>query len=254
MKLLVVSDIHGSKSAVNLISERISLLNPNVTIVCGDITNFGSPMEAKEIIDSIPGVVLAVPGNCDPPGIEEGVAESHGIDLHGKVVNIGGIRFGGFGGSKRMFGTVREYDEDYLGINVRSVIQGLEVLVLHGPPYGINDLSPKGHAGSREVLKAIRKHIPKLVLSGHIHECPGIIREGGITFINPGASRDGRSAYLEIDEVERVVNEASVKLMNHPQMSLWVSSSVPADRSAPLHPSQTSLLQDNAGICFPSPP
>ena len=213
MKLLIVSDIHGSKRAIDLISEKIFKLGPDVTIICGDITNFGSPEEAKEIIDTFQGTVLAGPGNCDPPGIEGGVADSHGIDLHGKVKTIGGVTFAGFGGSKRMFGTVREYDEDHLGENVQKVIRGANVLVLHGPPYGVNDLSPKGHAGSCEVLKLIRKHIPKLVLSGHIHECPGIVREGGITYINPGASRDGRSAFVEIDELDNTVNEASLKMM-----------------------------------------
>jgi len=64
--------------------------------------------------------------------------------------------------------------------------------------------------------------------------------------------------------------------MNHPQMptyvpmhqdasassktrngfstdDLWVSSSVRADRAAPLHPSQTNLLQDNAESASPLP-
>jgi len=214
VKLLIVSDIHGSKSAIDLISDKISQFEPDVTIICGDITNFGSCEEAKEIIDTFSGIVLAVPGNCDPPGIEKGVADSHGIDLHGKVETVEGVTFAGFGGSKRMFGTVREYDEDHLGENVRNIIRGTDVLVLHGPPYGINDLSPKGHAGSREVLKSIRKHMPKLVLSGHIHECPGIVREGGITFINPGATRDGRSAYVEMDGPDNTVNEASLRMMD----------------------------------------
>jgi len=99
---------------------------------------------------------------------------------------------------------VREYDEEYLGENVRNIIENVDVLVLHGPPYGINDLSPKCPAGSREILDAVREHHPMLVLSGHIHECHGIVRESGTVFINPGAARDGRLASLEIDEKRRI--------------------------------------------------
>ena len=212
MRLLVASDIHGSERAVAMIRQNIERLHPDVTVICGDITHFGTPEEAKRIIDDLPGEVLAVPGNCDPPGIEEGVADSHGVDIHGKVHETCGIAFGGFGGAKKMFGTVREYDEEYLGENVRNIIENVDVLVLHGPPYGINDLSPKCPAGSREILDAVREHHPMLVLSGHIHECHGIVKESGTVFINPGASRDGRLAFLEIDEKKRI-REGSIKLM-----------------------------------------
>jgi len=39
--------------------------------------------------------------------------------------------------------------------------------------------------------------------------------------------------------------------MNHPQTNLWVSSSVSADRTAPLHPSEASFLQDKAESASP---
>ena len=213
MKILVASDIHGSSKAVDLIRENIEKLVPDLTVLCGDITHFGKPDEARKIIDSLSGPLLAVPGNCDPPGIEDGVAESHGIDLHGKTHEFSGIRFAGFGGARKMFGTVREYDEEFIGENIRRVIPGADVLVLHGPPYGINDLSPSGHAGSREILEAVRIHGPMLVLSGHIHECHGIVRENGISYLNPGAARDGRCAYLEIDVAENMIRDGSIEFM-----------------------------------------
>lgn len=212
MRLLIASDIHGSAGAVSMIKRKIEQIQPDVTVICGDITHFGTREEAKRIIDDLPGEVLAIPGNCDPPGIEEGVEDSHGVDIHGKIHETCGITFGGFGGAKKMFGTVREYDEEYLGENVRRVIKNVDVLVLHGPPYGINDLSPKGPAGSREILDAVREHSPMLVLSGHIHECHGIVREGGTIFINPGAARDGRFATLEIDETKNI-REGSIRMM-----------------------------------------
>jgi len=213
MKILVASDIHGSRSALEMIRRTIEKLTPDLTVVCGDITHFGTPEEARATIDSFPGLILAVPGNCDPPGIEDGVAESHGVDLHGKTYELEGIIFAGFGGARKMFGTAREYDEEFIGENIKRIIPGADVLVLHGPPYGINDLSSSGHAGSREVLDAVQFHKPMLVLSGHIHECHGIVREDGITYLNPGAARDGRYAYLEIDETNHEIRDESIEMI-----------------------------------------
>ena len=213
MKILVTSDIHSSKRAVEMIRQKIEKLMPDITVVCGDITHFGTTEEARETIDSIPGLVLAVPGNCDPAGIENGVAKSHGVDLHGKTFELDGLRFAGFGGARKMFGTVREYEEEFIGKNIRRIIPGADILVIHGPPYGINDLSQSGHAGSREIFDAIQTHRPMLVLSGHIHECHGIVREAGITYINPGAARDGRCAYLEIDVENREIRDGSIEMI-----------------------------------------
>ena len=42
--------------------------------------------------------------------------------------------------------------------------------------------------------------------------------------------------------------------MNHPQMNLWVSSSVLADRTAPLHLSEASFLKTKQESASPSPP
>ncbi len=214
MKILVVSDIHGSRKAVEMIRGKIEKLGPDLTVVCGDITHFGTPDEARLTIDSFSGLVLAVPGNCDPPGIEDGVADSHGVDLHGKTYELDGIIFAGFGGARKMFGTAREYDEEFIGENIRRILPGADVLIVHGPPYGINDLSQSGHAGSRELLDAVQAYKPLLVLSGHIHECQGIVREDGITYINPGAARDGRFAFLEIDEAAHKIRDGSIEMVD----------------------------------------
>lgn len=48
------------------------------------------------------------------------------------------------------------------------------VLITHNPPYGVVDKVYNGeHVGSKIILNAIKKHKPKLVLCGHIHEAKG---------------------------------------------------------------------------------
>jgi Icc-related predicted phosphoesterase len=83
------------------------------------------------------------------------------------------------------------------------------VLVLHCPPYGMNDLTKSGHrGGSLAIKKVVEENRPVLVLAGHIHEARGIVRQDGTLFVNPGAAKDGFSALLDIDD------EISVKLLD----------------------------------------
>ncbi len=47
------------------------------------------------------------------------------------------------------------------------------IIISHAPPFGYLDIAKKGHRGSKILLDAIRKHAPKVVLCGHIHERKG---------------------------------------------------------------------------------
>ena len=62
----------------------------------------------------------------------------------------------------------------------------LDVLITHGPPFGILDQTePKGaHLGCEELLKAIEEKKPKVHVFGHIHGGAGIFENGDTRFIN----------------------------------------------------------------------
>jgi len=75
----------------------------------------------------------------------------------------------------------------------------VDILVCHQPPYGILDkvtakYAPKHwkgkHAGSKTILKYIKKFQPRYVVCGHIHEGKGKKRLGKTTIINTGHSGD----------------------------------------------------------------
>ena len=60
-----------------------------------------------------------------------------------------------------------------------------DILVTHGPPYGILDQNIQGEkVGCEELLKKVKEIRPKVHAFGHIHEGYGILEKDGIIFIN----------------------------------------------------------------------
>jgi predicted phosphodiesterase len=63
---------------------------------------------------------------------------------------------------------------------------GVDILITHGPPYGIQDRTLSGrHVGCRDLHAEITTRIkPRLHVFGHIHEDAGRHEQDGITFVN----------------------------------------------------------------------
>lgn len=59
-----------------------------------------------------------------------------------------------------------------------------DVLVTHGPPYGIRDLCDSGHVGCEELAIAVARVKPRLHIFGHIHEGYGKEYRDGTLFLN----------------------------------------------------------------------
>ena len=74
MKLLIISDIHGSSYYANKILEINDKEKPDKIILLGDLYYHGprnkltkdyAPMEVANILNSLKDKILAVKGNCD---------------------------------------------------------------------------------------------------------------------------------------------------------------------------------------------
>lgn len=83
---------------------------------------------------------------------------------------------------------------------------GVDVLVTHGPPHGVLDLTrpfegeKSRNVGCEELLQAVREVKPRLHAFGHIHEAAGKTVIGSTTFVNASVCDFGY----------RPVNEAAV--------------------------------------------
>ena len=62
----------------------------------------------------------------------------------------------------------------------------LDVLITHGPPFGILDQVSAGsaHLGCEELLKAVEEKKPKVHIFGHIHGGAGSFENGHTRFVN----------------------------------------------------------------------
>jgi Icc-related predicted phosphoesterase len=72
-----------------------------------------------------------------------------------------------------------------------------DVLITHGPPYGVGDLTAKeDSAGFQDLLEVIMEIKPKLHIFGHIHEGYVMPPTRDTTFINASST----------DQLYRLVN------------------------------------------------
>jgi Icc-related predicted phosphoesterase len=67
-----------------------------------------------------------------------------------------------------------------------QIPEDTDILVTHGPPFGILDSAPHSglHSGCRELLDAVTRVRPKLHVFGHVHGAHGILRNNPTTFVN----------------------------------------------------------------------
>jgi Icc-related predicted phosphoesterase len=202
MRILAIGDVHGSESVKAVVNRQIEEHEPDLVLVCGDITQFGPPQWAKKFLESIHIETLAIPGNCDPEEVIDVIEKSKAILLHKKKVEIHGNTFIGFGGSNPTpFGTLLEFTEDEIFSDLDGIMSHGVVLAVHAPPKGhLDGTSSNRDLGSRAIADIVKKYSPRLVISAHIHEARGVEMEGDTTFVNPGPASRGYAAIIDIDE------------------------------------------------------
>lgn len=204
LRLLICSDLHGSKTAADMISDASVSGGYDAVVICGDFTTFGSTEYTRALLKRLETQILAVPGNCDIPDTVA-VLEEYEASVHNLMVEFEGWRFFGFGGGlPTQSGMPFEVEEDLMERSLRAIAVKGGVMVTHVPPLGFNDHMRLGRRGGSEgVLRVAQEFKPVLVLSGHIHEARGRALSADTVFVNPGPARNGSYASVRLgDSVE----------------------------------------------------
>lgn len=221
MRILAISDIHGNFQPIIkfLKEDQVDLI-----ILAGDITHFGPPELAEEILNELSSFetpVLAIPGNCDPESIHSKIESSKAVNIHGKNITVKNIGICGFGGSNPTpFNTPLEFEEIQIYDEAKRALnqiknQNITILVTHAPPYGTKtDLLPSGeHVGSKSLRKIIEELQPTINICGHIHEAVGMDKIGNTHIVNTGQLSEGKACLINMPDEENGQNDIKMELI-----------------------------------------
>lgn len=210
MRVLAVSDFHGSLEASRQVSFKARTVDIDVIVISGDITHFGSVQNAKTVFSPILKLkmpVFFVPGNCDPPSLAKINLEG-AFCIHGSCETYDNVMFAGVGGGPiSPFGTPFEMTEHEIMKVLNQSFKHCQsktwmILVSHTPPKDTKlDVAFSGeHVGSSSLRKYIEGKRPSIAFCGHIHEARGIDHIGNTVIVNPGPARHRQCAVANISE------------------------------------------------------
>lgn len=190
-KALVFSDIHGHKKGLAYVREQVRDVDSDLVLIAGDATDYSDPASTFDFLQRLDVEIFLVPGNMDRFGTVDGY--SNITDIHAIREERGGVGFVGFG-------AVYMGDLDLTEL-LRPIARPHDVLLTHFPAQGYNDRSHNGsHAGSSEIARAVRELDLRMIISGHIHESPGVIQDEGVYYINPGPAYERRGVLVTLGE------------------------------------------------------
>jgi Icc-related predicted phosphoesterase len=199
LEIHAISDTHNKH-------KQFTLPGGDILIHAGDATSMGRPEEIQRFLDWYAqqdySHLILVPGNHDW-GFEKDwlmykqMCEDRKIHLlFDSGVEVEGIKVWG--------SPVQPWFYDWAfnrhrGADIKrhwdEIPVDTEILVTHGPPYGILDHTPRmENVGCKDLLARIYETKIKLHIFGHIHYAAGYRYIDGRTFVNAAALSESYTA------------------------------------------------------------
>lgn len=193
MRLVIISDTHNKMSSINL-------PKGDVLIHCGDFTVTGTVSEItqfnRELLRQANKFnhIIIIAGNHDllferQPQLARSLLDSRVNYLQDSFCVIDGIKFYGSPYQPRFFDWAFNLMRGAeLAEKWKLIPDETDVLITHGPPFGILDEVPRQYfienTGCEELRKRVETIKPKLHIFGHIHCGYGTTEKFGVKFAN----------------------------------------------------------------------
>lgn len=187
MKFTVISDTHNKHAGLELGSG-------DVLLHCGDFSGRGTAQQIIDFNEWLGGLnfkhKIVIAGNHDfmfekePDKAQELL--SNAAYLQDSSIVIDGIKIYGSPWQPWFFDWAFNLKRGAeLAAKWAQIPEDTDILMTHGPPMGIGDLTSRGvNAGCEDLLNRINEINPKVHCFGHIHEDSGIWEIKGTKFIN----------------------------------------------------------------------
>jgi Icc-related predicted phosphoesterase len=198
-RLCLISDTHNKLDAVDLPPA-------DILIHSGDATNVGSVKEVASFNQQLGRVkdgyrhIIFVAGNHDflfekNPHTARSMMTNCTYLRDGEVT-IEGLRIYGSPWQPRFFDWAFNLNRGPEIAKKWSLIpHDLDILITHGPPLGILDISMAGeHVGCADLLARVEQAKPRYHIFGHIHHSYGITKGEVTTFVNASTCNENYQA------------------------------------------------------------
>lgn len=194
MKIVCASDTHG-------LHREIDIPHGDILIHAGDLTAYGKENELHEVnawLEAMPHkhkVVIA--GNHDfcfekMRKVSEGILTA-ATYLHNSSTIIEGLKFYGSPFQPWFYNWAFNLPRrgDALKANWELIPDDTDILITHGPPWGILDTNYRGdHCGCELLETRVKQVKPKLHVFGHIHQGHGQTVIEDTRYVNPSVLDD----------------------------------------------------------------
>ncbi len=206
MKIIVISDTHNKY-------QKLQIPKGDMIIFAGDVCVGKELKILRKFADFIDSLgfkhKIMIAGNHDYVFENDNSVEARNI-LKNKNINylensmetIAGINIWGSPVTPQFFDwAFMAKRGEKIAKYWNKIPNDADIVVTHGPPYGILDKTARGQkVGCQELLKKIKELKPKYHIFGHIHEGYGVLKKDTTTYVNASS----------VDKTLKVLNDPIV--------------------------------------------
>jgi Icc-related predicted phosphoesterase len=200
-KITFISDTHNKHKHLNSNAYGNILGSGDILVHAGDCTSMGQKHEIEQFLKWFSNTdfehKIFIAGNHDfgfekETDIDQQFKDLGVTYLFDTDITIDGIKFYGSPWQPEFYNWAFNLPRgEELSAKWEKIPDDVDILITHGPAYGILDYAPiGGHVGCEELYRKIVEVKPKIHVCGHIHDSYGQKSMGGIEFLNASTLND----------------------------------------------------------------